>query len=128
MPLDIEMKAFMKRNNIFIEGVYELPEIREVNPGHLVRSGRSTSYDVNFGKEAGAAAVILLTKGLGGNTVVKVRGTKITYKSTAEVIKQRHVDMNSVALYETLGTCFGRRPGEFKPDLVEEKGEIEREF
>jgi hypothetical protein len=36
--------------------------------------------------------------------------------------------MNTVAFYETLGTCFGRKPEEFKPEIVEEKGEIEREY
>jgi 6-phosphofructokinase 1 len=128
MKQDPEMKEFMQRNNILVSGVYELPEIREVTPGHLVRSGRSTSYDVNFGKEVGAAAVVLVTKGLGGNTVVNVRGTKIKYKATAEVIKQRHVDLNSISFYETLGICFGREPGSFQPELVEEKGEIEREY
>lgn len=128
MKQDTEMKAFMKRTGQFVPGVYELPEIREVTPGHLVRSGASTAYDVNFGKEAGAAAAILLTKGLAGNTIVKVRGTKIFYKSTAEVIKQRRVDMNTVALYEMLGVCFGRKPEEYKPELLEEKGLVERAF
>jgi 6-phosphofructokinase 1 len=56
MKQDSDMNDFMKRNNISVSGVYELPEIREVTPGHLVRSGRSTSYDVNFGREVGAAA------------------------------------------------------------------------
>ncbi len=128
MKSDPEMKEFMKKNGILVSGVYELPEIREVTPGHLVRSGASSAYDVNFGREAGAAAVVLLTHGLGGNTVVKVRGAKITYKSTAEVIKQRFVDLNTVAFHETLGTCFGRKPGEFTPEPVEETGAIEREF
>lgn len=128
MKQDPDMKAFMKRNNISVSGVYELPEIREVTPGHLVRSGRSTSYDVNFGREVGAAAVVLVTKGLGGNTVINVRGTKIKYKPTAEVIKQRHVDLNTISFYETLGTCFGRKPVKFNPELVEEKGEIERVY
>ncbi len=128
MKKDPEMKDFMKRNGILVSGVYELPEIREVTPGHLVRSGVSSAYDVNFGREAGAAAVVLLTRGLGGNTVIKVRGTKITYKPTAEVIRQRLVDLNTVAFHESLGTCFGRRPGEFTPELVEETGAIEREF
>lgn len=128
MKQDPDMKEFMKRNNISVSGVYELPEIREVTPGHLVRSGRSTSYDVNFGREAGAAAVVLVTKGLGGNTVINVRGTKIKYKSTADVIKQRHVDINTISFYETLGTCFGRKPDKFTPELLEEKGEIEREY
>jgi 6-phosphofructokinase 1 len=128
MKKDPEMKEFMKRNGIYVPGVYELPEIREVTPGHLVRSGASSSYDVNFGKEAGAAAVILLTKGLGGNTIVRIRGTKIYYKPTAEVIKQRHVDLNTVAFYEQLGVCFGRKQDEFKPELLIEEGQIEREF
>lgn len=126
MKSDPEMKDFMKRNNIYVDGVYELPEIREVTPGHLVRSGRSTAYDVNFGKEAGAAAVILLMKGLGGNTVVSVKGTKITYKPTAEVIRQRHVDLTMVSFYETLGTCFGRVPQTYSPQVIEMKGDIER--
>ena len=126
MKNDPEMKEFMKCVGMFVPGVYELPEIREVTPGHLVRSGHTSAFDVNFGKEAGAAAVIMLTKGLAGNTVIKVRGTKIFYKSTAEVIKQRHVDLNTVALYEQLGVCFGRKPGEYKPELLEEKGVIER--
>ncbi|MDZ4383838.1 MAG: 6-phosphofructokinase [Thermodesulfovibrionia bacterium] len=126
MKNDPEMKEFMKCVGMFVPGVYELPEIREVTPGHLVRSGHTSAFDVNFGKEAGAAAVIMLTKGLAGNTVIKVRGTKIFYKSTAEVIKQRHVDLNTVALYEQLGVCFGRKPVEYKPELLEEKGVIER--
>ncbi len=126
MKKDPEMKEFMKRVGMFVPGVYELPEIREVTPGHLVRSGHSSAFDVNFGKEAGSAAVIMLTKGLAGNTVVKIRGTKIFYKATAEVIKQRQVDLNAVALHETLGICFGRKPAEYIPEILEEKGKIER--
>ncbi len=128
MKKDPEMTEFMKRVGMFIPDVYESPEIREVTPGHLVRSGNSSAYDVNFGKEAGAAAVILLKKGLSGNTIVKVRGTKISYKPTAEVIKQRQVDLNTVAFYETLGVCFGRKPREYTPEVVEEQGAIERAF
>jgi 6-phosphofructokinase 1 len=62
MKNDPEMKEFMKRVGMFVPGVYELPEIREITPGHLVRSGHTSAFDVNFGKEAGAAAVILLSK------------------------------------------------------------------
>jgi 6-phosphofructokinase 1 len=125
---DPDIKEFMKRTGMFVPGVYKIPEVREVTPGHLVRSGRSTAYDVNFGKEAGAGAVILLTKGLGGNTVVSVKGRKITYKPTAEVIIQRHVDLDMVSFYETLGTCFGRTPAEYTPEVVEMKGDIERVY
>ena len=128
MKADPEIKDFMNRNNITVDGVYELPEVRQVTPGHLVRAGASTAFDVNFGKEAGAAAVILLTKGLGGNTIVRVRGTKITYQATAKVIEQRHVDLNTVAFHETLGTCFGRKAGECKPETVEVTGHIDREY
>ncbi len=126
MKSDPGIKEFMKRVGMFVPGVYELPEIREVTPGHLVRSGHTSAFDVNFGKEAGAAAVMLLAKGLAGNTVVKVRGTKIFYKSTADVIKQRKVDLNAVAFYETLGVCFGRKPVEYRPELLEEPGVIQR--
>ena len=128
MKEDPEMKDFMKRNNITVNGVYELPEIREVTPGHLVRAGAASAFDVNFGREAGAAAVVLLTKGLGGNTIVRVRGTKIIYQATAKVIEQRHVDLDTVALHETLGTCFGRKAGECDPEVVEETGHIDREY
>jgi len=123
---DPDTKGFMKRVGMYVPGVYEIPEIREVTPGHLIRSGYSSGYDVNFGREAGAAAVVLLTKGLGGNTIVKVKGTKIYYKPTAEVIKQRLVDLDIVAFYETLGICFGRKPAEYKAELIEEKGAVER--
>jgi 6-phosphofructokinase 1 len=123
-----DIKSFMERTGMYVPGVYKIPEVREVTPGHLVRSGPSTSYDVNFGKEAGAAAVVLLTQALGGKTIVKVRGTRIYYKPTAEVIKQRHVDMNTVAFYEQLGICFGRKPDSFAPEVIEEKGDIERAY
>jgi len=128
MKADPEIKDFMSRNNISVEGVYELPEVRQVTPGHLVRAGASTAFDVNFGKEAGAAAVVLLTKGLTGNTIVRVRGTKIIYQATAKVIEQRRVDLNTVAFHETLGTCFGRKEEKFMPELSEETGQIEREY
>ncbi|MCX5680919.1 MAG: hypothetical protein NT079_01320 [Candidatus Omnitrophica bacterium] len=41
-------------------------------------------------------------------TVVGVNGKKIRYMDTKEAIKQRHVDLDVVALHETLGVCFGR--------------------
>ena len=126
MKKDPSMKEFMKEVGMFAPGVYELPEIREVSPGHLVRSGATSAFDVNFGKEAGAAAVILLSKGISGSTVVKVMGTDIYHMPTAEVIKQRYVDMDEIALFETLGVCFGRTPGEYKPEIKSVTGVIER--
>ena len=123
---DPEVKEFMKKTGMYAPGVYEVPEVREVTPGHLVRSGGSSAYDVNFGYKTGAAAVFLLIDGKSGNTVVNVDGDKIYYQPTAEVIKRREVDIREIALFESLGTCFGRKPREYEHKLVEVKGKIER--
>jgi 6-phosphofructokinase 1 len=93
---------------MYVEGLYEIPEVRSVLPGHLVRCGRTSAYDVNFGIEAGAAAVALLLRGIDGVTVAGVQGDEIRYMRTAAAIKQRHVDLAQVALHESLGACFGR--------------------
>ena len=111
---------------MFAPGVYEIPEVREVVPGHLVRSGHSSAFDVNFGYKAGAVAVLLLKEGKFGNTVVNVDGHTIYYQPTAEVIKRREVDLTEVSIFESLGTCFGRKPQKFGYELVETKGHIER--
>lgn len=126
MKADPEMKEFMKKTFMFTPGVYESPEIREVLPGHLVRCGTTSAYDVNFGLSAGAAAVHLLKEGKTGNTVVGVKGQAISYAPTADVIKQRTVDMAEIALYERLGVCFGRKPEPFKPEYVQEAIPIKR--
>ncbi|GBE33851.1 6-phosphofructokinase 1 [bacterium BMS3Bbin06] len=126
MNRDPEVKEFMKKKGLFVPGVYELPEIREVVPSHLVRSGHSSVFDINFGKEAGAAAVRLLLSGIDGITVVKVRGRKIYYMPTKEAIKQRSVDLNVVALFEQQGICFGREPRMYEPEFIKAEGEIER--
>ena len=116
---DPSIKDFMKKENMYVAGMYDIPEIRSVEPGHLVRCGYSTSYDVNFGKEAGAAAVLLLLKGISGVTVVGVSGDKIKYMDTQQAIKQRYVDLDLVAFYENLGVFFGRKPA--KMDVKFEK-------
>jgi 6-phosphofructokinase 1 len=118
---DLEVTEFMKKTGMYAPGVYVIPEVREVTPGHLVRSGHSSAYDVSFGYKAGAAAVILLKEGLAGNTVVKVDGQKICYQATSEVIKRREVDLKEVRLFESLGICFGRKPQEYKYEFLEEK-------
>ena len=123
---DNEVKDFMKKNGMFAPGVYEVPEVREVTPGHLVRSGHSSAYDVNFGYKAGAAAVFLLKDGKYGNTVVDVDGNKVYYQSTADVIKRREVDIEEIAIFESLGICFGRNPKKYDYKLVEVKGKITR--
>ena len=111
---------------MFVEGLYGIPEVRHVLPGHLVRCGHSSAYDANFGMEGGAAAVMLLKRGVIGVTIVGVKGKEIRYMKTEDAIKQRHVDLNQVALYENLGICFGRKPQAFSPDLKEIKGSPER--
>lgn len=126
MKADPEVKDFMQRAGMYVPGVYEIPEVREVAPSHLVRSGQTFAYDVNFGYRAGAAGVLLLLKGKAGNTVVDVDGPRIRFMPTSEAIKRREVDVKEVALFESLGTCFGRRPEKYEYELLETRGTIER--
>lgn len=126
LKADPDVKEFMKRTGMFAPGVYEIPEIREVTPGHLVRSGQSSAFDVNFGQKAGAGAVLLLLSGKTGNTIVDVTGSNISYIPTSEAIKRRGVDINEIALFESLGTCFGRKPGKFDYQFIEAKTPIQR--
>ncbi len=116
---DPEVKAFMKRTGQFVEGVYEIPEVREIRPSHLVRCGSSSALDSNFGLEVGAAAVELITKDILGVTVVSYQGGKIEYMDVKDAIVQRLVDPADVALFETLGISFGRTPE--KPEAKAEK-------
>ena len=60
--------------------------------------------------EVGSAAVELMTKGILGVTVVSYRGGRIEYMPVAEAIVQRLVDPADVALFESLGISFGRKP------------------
>jgi len=124
LKADPEVLAFMKRTGMFVPGIYAIPEVREVTPGHLVRSGQSSAYDVNFGYKAGAGAVVLMLAGKTGNTVTGVEGHKVLYMPTTEAIERREVDIEELALFESLGTCFGRTPVEFKPELHEESRHI----
>lgn len=123
---DPDIIPFMKKAKMYVEGLYDVPEVRSVTPGHLVRCGHSSVYDVNFGKEVGGAAVVLLKDGLSGMTVVGVNHGIIQYQDTAEVIKQRYVDLNTVSFYENLGICFGRKPVEAKFKYEKKLGPIER--
>lgn len=123
---DPDVKEFMKKTGMYAPGVYEIPEVREVTLGHLVRSGGSSAFDVNFGYRVGAAAVLLLIEGRTGNTVVNVTGNNISYMPTADAIKQRGADVNEIALFESLGTCFGKKPQKYEYELEEAKGVIER--
>ncbi len=126
MKTDPDVEKFMKDSGMYVPGVYVIPEVREVTPGHLVRSGSSSAYDVNFGYKAGAAAVLLLLSGKTGNTVVSVNGKKIDYIATSAAIKRREVDITEIALFEGLGICFGRRPHKYEYEFSEVTGTIDR--
>lgn len=123
---DTEITVFMKEQKMFVEGLYETPEVRAVSPGHLVRCGHSSVYDVNFGKEVGGSAVVLLNNGITGKTVVGVNHGVIEYKETSEVIKQRYVDLATVSFYEKMGICFGRKPVDKELVCREKTEAIER--
>lgn len=116
---DAEMERFMKDQGMYVPGLYERPEVRTVTPTHLVRCGETSAYDVNFGMQAGAAAVSLLLQGKTAVTVVDVQGGRIQYMPTERAIKQRHVDVNLVALFEQMGFCFGRKPQPYEPSFTE---------
>lgn len=126
MKNDPEITELMKKAGFFVPELYELPEVREVVPGHLVRSGHSSAYDVNFGKEAGAAAVRALMQGIDGVTIVRVSGSKISYIPTKNAIAQRTVDLNVIPLFEDQGTCFGREALPYDADFVRQEEEVER--
>jgi 6-phosphofructokinase 1 len=123
---DPEITKFMKEQGMFVPGLYEVPEVRDVKPEHLVRSGKSSAFDVNFGMEAGAGAVVLLLNGISGVTIQDVKKGKIRYLPTEKAIKERNVDLEMVSFYENLGFCFGRNPDGRKAEFAENKGEIER--
>jgi len=126
LKTDPDVKEFMKKTGMYVPGVYEIPEAREVTPGHLVRSGGSSAFDVNFGYKAGAAGVLLLLEGKSGNTIASVAGEKIHYMETAEAIKRRGVDVKEIALFESLGTCFGRTPVKYEHSFEKVSGTPER--
>jgi 6-phosphofructokinase 1 len=116
----------MKESKVFVKDLYEIPEVRSIAPGHLVRCGHSSVYDVNFGKEVGASAVVLLNDGLSGVTVESFKRGKIRYMDTAKAIKQRHVNLNTISFYERLGICFGRKPELSKLEHEKFEGKAER--
>jgi 6-phosphofructokinase len=126
MKADPDIKKFMAEEGMFVPGIYENPEVREVTPGHLIRSGNTSAYDVTFGLEAGASAVTLLLNGVVGVTVVKMEEGEIRYMQTKDAIVQRHVDLSVISFYETLGICFGRKPQKYETRIKEHKGKVER--
>lgn len=126
MADDSDWEEIMKKEGLFVEGIYEKPEIRHVTPGHLVRAGDSTSYDVSFGKQIGAGAVMLLRQGITGVTVAGFENGDIQYMPTKDAIKPRPVDKRTVSLFETQGVCFGRVPTEINPGFKLQNGNIQR--
>jgi 6-phosphofructokinase 1 len=123
---DPKIKDFMKEMGLFVEGVYEAFEVREIVPEHLVRCGDSSAYDTNFGFEAGAAAVLLLLEGKSGVTVSGITGNQVSYIPAEKAIEPRHVDLDQVPLYEAAGITFGRKSGDFKPKFSEYQGQVDR--
>jgi 6-phosphofructokinase 1 len=121
MKNDPEIKEFMKSQGLFVEGMNTGPQVNHIALSYLVRSGYSSAIDVNFGKDTGAGAVILITNGLTGVTVTGVKNGEIKYIPTREAIKQRQVDINSISFYEQLGICFGRKALPFQPEYSEDK-------
>ncbi len=123
---DPDILNFMKKTKMYVKGIYEIPEVRAVTPGHLVRCGHTSPYDANFGKEVGGAAILLLLKGLSGVTVVGVDGNTIQYLPTQEAIKQRFVNSDLISYHEQLGMCFGRQPQKSKLRFEQVNGYIHR--
>jgi len=128
LKADAEVKGLLRRYGLFVAELNEVPEIRPVTPGHLVRCGQTLAYDVSFGIEAGAAAVHLLVDGISGVTVVGVYGQKVRYMKTELAIRQRYVDLDQVAFHEAIGVCFGRAPGQLALSYVETDQAPERHF
>jgi len=96
-------------------------------PGHLVRCGNSTPYDISFGKQAGGGAVLLLQNGIAGVTIEGVSNGEDRYMDTNEAIKQRYVCPEDVDFYEKMGVCFGREvKKEFSHKFRKVTGHIER--
>ncbi|MBU2228785.1 6-phosphofructokinase [Patescibacteria group bacterium] len=123
---DPEIKQFMKEQGMFVEGLYEIPEVRAIVPSHLVRSGFTSSYDANFGIEAGAGAVYLLLDGIHNVTVTGYQNGTFSYMDIAEAIARRSVDLEKVELYEQIGFCFGRVRKDFTAKHKKVKGKIDR--
>ncbi|MBX7056616.1 MAG: 6-phosphofructokinase [Leptospirales bacterium] len=120
MKKDPAIKEFMKQTGQFVESVYEIPEVREIRPSHLVRCGHTTAVDAVFGLQVGAGAVELARQGIFGVTVVDYREGEVRYMDCARAIEQRHVDVSEIALYESLGISFGRKPVAAQPKLVKQ--------
>jgi len=125
---DPEIKEFMKKQGMYVAGANEIPEVRDVRPGHLVRCGATSAVDANFGLEAGAAAVQLAMKGIFGVTVVAFRDGVVEYMDVKDAIVQRFVEPAMVSVYENFGISFGRAVKPVTPELKKVSGRPQRVY
>lgn len=125
---DAEVKQFMQQTGQFVESVYEIPEVREIRPGHLVRCGGTSAVDANFGLQVGAGAVELARNKTFGVTVVGYREGAVQYMDCAAAIEQRFVDLNEVAMFEAMGISFGRPPEAPNAKLAKITGKPDRVY
>lgn len=126
MEKDRSLEKFMRETGMFVAGSLERPEVRTIVPSHLVRCGFSSTYDICFGMEVGAAAVELLLAGKVGVTAAGYSNGVVQFMPTAQAIKQRYVDERQIALYEQLGFCFGRKPQSAAAKFQKVSGAIPR--
>ena len=126
MKKDPRMKEFMKMAHLYVKGQYEIPEVRVIKPTHLVRSGDTSAFDANFGREAGASLVYLLSKGINGVTFIQFQNGRIDYMPINEAIKRRNVDLDEVLIQENTGICFGREMKKFKPKSIKSLKKVDR--
>lgn len=120
LKADAEIKQFMEQQGMYVDGLFEVPEVRTIVPSHLVRSGTTSAYDANFGMIAGANAVVLLLRDFSGVTVTGFSNNTAWYMDIKDAIKQRLVDLGEVAIFEQLGFTFGRVRPEYEPNCKKE--------
>lgn len=128
MKADEGIKQVFKENGLFVEGIYEIPEVRDVRPGHLMRCGMTSAYDVNFGLEAGAAAVELARRGIFGVTAIGLQNGVVQYMEVKEAIVQRHVSEEDVRVFEATGISFGREPQKIESQVEKVSGRPVRPY
>jgi len=122
IKVDPDMKRLFKEQGLFIEGMNEMPDIRESTPKYLIRSGTTSALDSNYGRDLGAGAVVLLTNDISGVTVTEVNDGTVRFASINSMIKQRHVNDQMITFYESLGICFGRKPEPYRESWQEITG------
>jgi len=112
---DKEISKLMKKARLFVPGEYEAPEVRDVVPLYIARSGETSALDINFGLEIGAGSIYALMHGLCGITILGINKQEVDFMETKAAIERRKVSKHRVALYEHMGFCFGRKIGVYNP-------------